>query len=108
MDINVFVESTEQLGKELIASDVAMPCNVVENGAERSEAERVVFGNGDVMLARLGSRQAHVTPGLPCDGAAEAARELVAGHVARKSQTVITASRVKCRRTIRGIEPSSK
>jgi hypothetical protein len=67
--------------------------------------------HGDVVLAALGGGETKVAPGLtgqPVAQNAEGLREIVPGDVPRKPQAVITSSRTKWSRMIRGAWPGSK
>jgi hypothetical protein len=82
----------------LIARDLEMACDIIENRSKRSNAKSMMARNRDVMFPFSVKRQPHVTSRLAGHGvsdAAEAPREVVAREIAWQSQTAITSSRVK-------------
>lgn len=44
-----------------------MRCHAIQNRRQRPNPQRVVIGNGDVMLAMRGAGQPHMTARLACD-----------------------------------------
>ena len=82
-----------------------------QHARQGAYAQRVVCRDCHMVLSALSGSQAHMTPGLPSDlvpECMEGANELLAGDVARPSQTAMTSPRTKCRRMIRGRLDSSK
>lgn len=101
-----------QVADEVVAAHLEEGCDVVQNPGERSNPERIVARDRDVVLAALGGdREADVATDLPGRAIAalrESPDQGVAGDVAREPQTARTSSWTKCSRTTRGAAPSSK
>ncbi len=96
---------------QLVAGNLQVRGNVIENPGKRSQPKSMVTRNGHMMLFRRCDSQAHVAPCLTGDrvaNATEPSGKIIAGDIARQSQTAMTCSRVKCSRTTRGISSFSK
>lgn len=72
--------------------------NVGEDAGKRTDPQRRMTGNGDMMLATFVGCQPHVASGLSGDlisGASKGADEVIPSQVAREPHAVMTSSRTK-------------
>jgi len=100
-----------QSAQQLIAIDLQMRGDVVEDSGKRPYFERIMGRNRHVMLRRHIDRQTDVAAGLARDSVSDPRkrlRELGSREIARQLHAAITSSRTKCRRISFGCEPSSK
>src|SRR5919106_424631 len=93
------------------AGQIVVSSHVRKNSGERSDADGIVVGNRDVVLAVPLGRQANMATGLTGDLVAEFAQspgEVASGQIPRQSHAAKTSSRTKCRRITFGRSASSK
>ena len=103
--------SLKQTLDELIPREAVMRGYASQNDGKRTQPERVVIGNGDVMLAMRGAGQPHMTARLACDAVSQTLKafdQVRPRQIARQSHAASTSSRVMCRRIRPGNFPSSK
>ena len=101
----------EQTLDQLLPCEVEVLGNVTKDTGQSAHAERGVARHGDVVLTALRGGKAKVAPGLTGQAVAQGAkhlREIVPRDVSREPQEVMTSSRTKCSRMIRGAWPGSK
>ncbi len=105
-------KSGEEFINELIAGDFQMAGNVGENLGERTDFERSVRRNGDVVLRLFASRgKPHVTARLPSHLIAEAKQcpgEFRAADITGHLQAGMTSSFTRWRRIMLGFSASAK
>jgi hypothetical protein len=102
--------SLEEGAKEPVAVHREVLGDVAEDGVERSDLERIVSWDGDVMLATLLRGQTDVASALAVDLVTEAAErlgEIGAADVTRQLHAAMTSSRTQCSRIIFGRLASS-
>jgi hypothetical protein len=101
MDLNeagwMLSELPEHATHQLIPIDSKMFGDRREDARQSSDTKGVVSGNRDVMLGRKTDCEAEMAPSLPRGAIAQprqSLRELIAGDIARQSQTAMISSRV--------------
>jgi hypothetical protein len=71
-----FFDLPKELVEQLIAAYFEMCGHIGKDGRKRSNAERGMLGNCEVMLTMLMCREAEMTAGLATDGIIEFAKRL--------------------------------
>lgn len=82
-----------------------------EDCGERTQPERIMVRDGDMVLAGCGAGQSQVTASLtrdPISKSSKALDQIRPGQIARHYHAVSTSSRVMCKRIRPGNFPSSK
>lgn len=97
---------SEQQGKQFLARHLMMCRDIAKYACQRTDLDRPVIRNGDVMRAVAGSGQADVTSALPCHLVSQLTQRLdqfLDREVARDPHAAITISFTMCRRITLGI-----
>ena len=82
-----------------------------ENCGERTQSERIMIRDGNMVLAEYGAGQSQVTSSLTRDSISKSSKaldQICPRQIARHSHAVSTSSRVMCKRIRPGNFPSSK
>jgi hypothetical protein len=102
---------TEQGLQQHFPGHIQVLSHVSENGTQRANPQRLVTRNGNVVLAALSRRQAHMATSLPRYFIAVALKQnsqFFATEVAWYSYTTTTSSRTACKRIRSGCSAGSK
>ena len=101
----------KQLFDKILSGDLEMSGYFGKNSGERSDSERSMIWNGQMMFPMISGSQSHMTASLACDLIAELAKgfgKFRTGEVTGESHAAMVSSLTKWSRMILGTWEDSK